>query len=224
MASMRGFLHSCKESKVDIQTYKKTLRDSLFSYDQVEVIWDFYVSHSLAGTSGQSISLENYGWNLNNHGKTLADIEKKLMMKAEIDKLCCIRSSTIKDTLVACDLSNDKICIEHPRIVIQQKYSVTVDENEKIKFTGGGENRVICLFRHIRNALAHANTYFFDNGLMLLEDKDKTKTKDKTKITGMILIRQQTLLDWIGIIDKEQKFYVLHDVCSKCTAKEKIHV
>lgn len=215
MAGMNGFSHLCNGKKVDIQNYKKTLRKSLFSYDQVEVIWDFYVSHSLAETGGQTISLEEYGWNLNARKKVFADIEKELMIIAGIDKLCCIRSNTIKDTLMACDLSNDKICIEHPRIVIQQKYSITVDENEIMKFSSSRENRLKCLFRHIRNSFAHANTYFFDNGYMLLEDKDNNKT------TGMILIRQQTLLDWIGIIDKEQKFYVLHDVCNKCTAKEK---
>lgn len=50
-----------------------------------------------------------------------------------------------------------------------------------------------CLFRHIRNSFSHANTYFFDNDYMLLEDKEKNR------ITARILIKQQTLLDWIKI-------------------------
>lgn len=215
MAGMNGFSHSCSEIRVEIQNYKNTLRNSFFTYEQAEVIWDFYVSHSLAETSGQMISLERYGWDLSNREKAFSILEYKLMITAGIDKLCCIRSNKIGDTLAACDLDNSRICIEHPRIVIQQKYSVTVDENENIKFAGGGENRVTCLFRHIRNSFAHANTYFFENGNMLLEDKDGSKR------TGMILIRQQTLLDWIGMIDKNQKFYILHNECSKCTVKRK---
>ena len=47
---------------------------------------------------------------------------------------------------------------------------------------------------------------FFDNGTVLLEDKDGAK------ITAEILINQQTLLDWIKIIDKDERFYRLVDL------------
>lgn len=76
------------------------------------------------------------------------------------------------------------------------------DDNEPKAKSGKPE----AFFTHIRNSFAHGNTYFFDNGNVLLEDKNRSN------ITAMILIRQQTLLDWISLIDKDQKYYVLKDV------------
>ena len=57
------------------------------------------------------------------------------------------------------------------------------------------------MFTHIRNAFAHGNTYFFENGNVLLEDKDGNK------ITARILIAVQTLVDWIRLIDKDSIIY-----------------
>lgn len=211
MAGMKGFEHKCNEEKVVFQDFKCSLADSPYSHAQVSMIWDFYVTHSFAGVSGQEISLEQYGWDLSrNRDATLKKIESRLMETADIKKLCCIRASTIKDTLSNCSLSDNLICVSHPRIVLMQKYFTTVDENESISFAGGGENRITCLFRHIRNSLAHGNTYFFTNGNVLLEDKDGSK------ITARMLLTQKTLLDWIHIIDFNERFYRLVDVCKSC--------
>ena len=210
MAGMTGFAHKCESKKTEWQLYKGSLKESSFSHTQVSMIWDFYVTHTFVGESGQAYTLEDYGWDLSkNREKTLKMLEEQLSKAAGINKLCCIRSSTIKDTLATCDLGGKHICIEHPRAVLMQNFNLTVDENETIKFAGGGENRVTCLFRHIRNSFAHGNTYFFDS-TVLLEDKDKQK------ITAKILLQQKTLLDWISIIDKDKKYYELIDVCKSC--------
>lgn len=198
MSGMKGFSHSCSSSKVKYTDFKGSLKDSAFDDADVSLIWDFYVTHAFSGGSGQEITLESYGWN--DKDADLNRLESLLMKSAGVSALCCIRATTIKDTLGACDMSNEMICIEHPRIVLQQKYSISINENEKIKFGGGSgtENRIKCLFRHIRNAFAHGNTYFFENGNVLLEDKDGTK------VTARILIPQQALLEWIGIIDRNR--------------------
>ena len=78
----------------------------------------------------------------------------------------------------------------------------TKDEFEQTKLESK-ESRIKCLFRHIRNSLAHGDTFFFDNGNLLLEDKDKST------ITARILINQQTLIDCIKVIDKEGKRYTI---------------
>lgn len=199
MAGMNGFEHHCECAKTLKTENKKSLKDSPFSYAQIDMLWDFYVTHAISGGSGLARSIDDYGWKKDDNKKNgYPVLEKKLIEKAGLDNnICFIRSATCKDTLSAMDLSGDRICIKHPRAVLLQKYSTTVDENEKISFSGGGENHVNCLFRHIRNAFAHGNTYFFDSGTVLLEDCDNSK------ITAEILIEQQTLLDWIKIIDKE---------------------
>ena len=212
MAGMDGFVHRCSDAKVSKTANKKSLTASPFSYAQIDMLWDFYVTHTISGGSGLERSVSDYGWKKDDNKKDgYPALEKELIEKAGLsNNICFIRSRTCKDTMSAMNLSNDEICIEHPRAILLQKYSITVDENEKFKFSGGGENHVNCLFRHIRNSFAHGNTYFFDNGNVLLEDKDNSK------ITAAILIKQQTLLDWIRVIDKEEQFYTLVDVCAKC--------
>lgn len=218
MAGMIGFDHKCSETKVSKSENKKSLKDSPFSYAQIDMIWDFYVTHTISGGTGLERTVVDYGWKKDDNKKDgFSALEKELFDKAGLsDRICFIRSKTCKDTLNAMDLANDYICNTHPRGVLLRNYVITVDENEKIQFSGGAsaENRIICLFRHIRNAFAHGNTYFFENGYVLLEDKDKNS------ITASILIKQQTLLDWIKIIDKDEKHYVLLDTCTRCKVKE----
>ena len=216
MAGKTGFEHKCCEEKISKNDNKISLNDSPFSYAQINILWDFYVTHAISGGSGLARSVSDYGWKKDDNKKDgYPALEKELIAKAGLsNNICFIRSTTCKDTLSAMDLSNDEICIEHPRAVLLQKYSTTVDENDNIKFSGGGENHIKCLFRHIRNSFAHGNTYFFENGTVLLEDKENSK------ITAEILIIQKTLLDWIKIIDKDEEYYVLLDACTKCKATE----
>lgn len=212
MAGKTGFEHHCAEEKISKTVSKKSLKDSPFSHAQIDIIWDFYVTHAINGGSGLERSVIDYGWTKDDKRATgYPAIEKELIRTANLsDKICFIRAKTCKDTLTAMDLSGDLICASHERAVLLQNYNITIDENDTIQFSGGGENHVNCLFRHIRNALAHGNTYFFANGKVLLEDKDNSK------ITAVILIKQQTLLDWIRVVDKGEKFYTLVDVCTKC--------
>lgn len=218
MSGMRGFEHHCDEDKESKATNKKPLKDSPFSYAQIDMLWDFYVTHAISGGTGFERTVVDYGWEKDDNKRNgYPALESALIEKAGLaDSTCFIRAKTCKDTLSAMDLANDQMCVTHPRAVMLQKYSISVDENEKLQFAGGSgtENHVICLFRHIRNAFAHGNTYFFENGFVLLEDKDGST------ITAEILVKQQTLLDWIKVIDKEEKYYVLTNPCAECKLEE----
>lgn len=218
MAGKTGFEHKCCEEKISKNDNKISLNDSPFSYAQINILWDFYVPHAISGGSGLARSVSDYGWKKDDNKKDgYPALEKELIAKAGLsNNICFIRSTTCKDALSAMDLSNDEICIEHPRAVLLQKYSTTVDENDNIKFSGGGENHIKCLFRHIRNSFAHGNTYLFGNGTILLEDMDKSK------VTAAILVKQKTLLDWIKVVDKEEKYYALIDLCANCRVEEKL--
>ena len=106
--------------------------------------------------------------------------------------------------------SNLKICIDCPRGVLKWRYKTVITEDETIKFISSSnsncsqdedetnkfhETMLSCLFRHIRNSLAHNNTYFFDNGNVLFVDFDTNK-----ELSAMLLIRQQVLLEWRELI------------------------
>lgn len=181
-----------------VQNFKKSIHESNFTKEQISIILDFYVSKSLSSASSQSRKLEEYGH------KRLPFKEMMEIATIKEDDVSYFTTDSVQQILAKCDLQicgeNGKpipINIDTPRIALFMK-SVDEMEKQQHKF---GSGRAKCLLTRIRNAFAHARTYFFDNGNMLLEDELGNKT------TGMILIKQKTLLDWITIIDKERKFY-----------------
>lgn len=168
-----------------------------------KVLWDFYVSRSFAAATGNPISLEACGWH-DTQSKTdgYPALESALASTAGLSSFCIIRNKTIKDTLRQMDLSNERICVSHPRAVLTQNFTFESDENETVKIKSG-ESRINAIFRHIRNSFAHGNTYFFPTGNCLLIDKDGSKT------TAAILVPKQALWDWIAIVDKYKTYYDL---------------
>lgn len=91
-----------------------------------------------------------------------------------------------------------EICAEHPRAVLHKDVKLTLREDNSIERRSGDENRMQCLFRHLRNGIAHGQTYLFPTGLVLIEDRDGKR------ITARILIRKETLLAWIYIVEKKE--------------------
>lgn len=201
MSGMEGFVHNCNENKVEKVEYRKTLRESKLASEECNLIWDFYVSRSFAAKTGNPIDLNVCGWK-----DTISKIdgypalEKALADNAGILDFCIIRSKKLTDTRRALDLSNSRICVSHARAVMLQDYGVEANENEELKYTFV-ESRIKALFRHMRNSFAHGNTYFFDNNMVLLEDKDGGK------ITATILLPVHSLVDWIFIVDKNGNYY-----------------
>lgn len=205
--------HNCNEIKM--AKMKKSLHDSDFSRKAVDIIWDFYVTHTIAGGSGMSRTQKDYGWN-----SSTTELEEELKRISDIDDFHLVRAKSINQSLRAMDLADDEICAVHPRSVMRQNYTVSVSETEELRLKND-ESRIEAIFRHIRNALAHGNTYFFDNGYILLEDKnnnerkhskenddpEKAKENELRQITAEILIKEETLLEWIFKIDKDEKYY-----------------
>ena len=201
MADKAGFVHSCSDAKIEMSLYHLALKESGFTENQINILWDFYVSRSFAAATGNPISLETCGWD-DSQSKTngFPALEFELASASGISSFCIIRNKTIKDTLSQMDLANDRICISHPRAVLTQNFTYESDENEIVKIKST-ESRINAIFRHIRNSFAHGNTYFFPNGNCLLIDKDRTKT------TAAILIPKQSLWDWISIVDRKKAYY-----------------
>ena len=197
MAGMSGFIHLCDLERREKLPYKAPLSEQALFDNCYKRIYDFYITKSFAADTQQKIELSAYGWEGNSKEKGLKTLESLLAENAGIDKFCLIRSTTIKDTLTAMAFSGEYICADHPRAVMMQDYAVKVSENEEFSFESNKESRINCIFRHMRNAIAHGGTYFFDNGMMLLED-----IKSANKVTAEVLIPQQSLIDWIDIVDR----------------------
>lgn len=185
--------------KCTVQNYKRSINESSFSTEQISMIWDFYVTKSVASTASQKRTASDYD---------LKQFPFKKMLEAAAisdDNYHILMADRIPKTL---EIAGLKICgdkgvpipieIETPRFALIMGYSISDNDEPKPR---DNCSKPEYLLTHIRNALAHGNTYFFENGNLLLEDKNKSNT------TAMILIRQKTLLDWIKLIDHKEKFY-----------------
>lgn len=192
-----------------IQNYHISIHDCGLPKEQESIIWDFYVTHAIAGSASQRRKASEYGlsslpWN---EMKSVAGIDAsnvKILLANSINKTLANYDLGIAEGKGGC---KDSVAIEIdvPKIVCSTPYSIA-DEDPPRGKVGEAES----VLTHIRNAFAHGLTYFFDNGNVLLEDKDQRGT-----ITARIILRMQTLLDWIALIDKEQKYYVLHETEKK---------
>lgn len=197
-------LHECTSQKHKLEYQGASLKDCGLSSDEIVLIWDFFVSHAPVcknrDSKGDGFGLRylgTYGWNGNADHNAL---ERKLLAESNLGRFVMIKADTITETLSMMNL-NDEICWEHPRAVLKQNFSITVRENGTVNIENA-ETRMLCLFRHIRNSMAHNRIYFSPDGdKILLEDAD-----DKG-ITARILIPAASLLNWITIIDKNRKFY-----------------
>lgn len=188
--------HRCSALKIDKKQYKKSIYNADYSEQELNMIWDFYVTHSLSGDSNLSRTVSEYGWPRNNTKR----LEQALLDEANMGQFWLIKSKNIDQALEVAGLKDDEICIQHPRSVLKQHCDIDVDLYEEVKFSKE-EPRIKTIFKHIRNSLAHGCTYFFDNQNLLLEDKRGNN------ITAEILISQRTLLDWIFVVDKDERFY-----------------
>lgn len=200
--SNENYIHSCDCSCVNAPRYICSIADAGYSDDEFKSIIEFYVLKAPIMKSDKSDSyglknLKEYGW-FGNAG--MNELERKLLKSSNIPSFCFIRSTTIKDTLENMLLGDANWCVEHPRAVLKQDFTTKVFENGKVE-VDTSETRMECLFRHIRNALAHNHTYVFENGNIVLEDVDN----QNHTISARILLKKETLLQWIEIIKEKSK-------------------
>lgn len=193
-------------AKEEIQLYKKSINESAFSSEQIAMIWDFYVTKSIAASASQKRTAKDYGL------KSLPWKNMCVVAGLEEVNIKILLANSMNKTLEKLDLvieegkGNEKrnklIDIDTPRIVCLSPFTIADEEVPKAK-VGEAES----VLTHIRNAFAHGNTYFFDNKYVLFEDKDQ-----RGGITARILLSQQSLIDWIRLIDHESRYYKIINV------------
>lgn len=120
-------------------------------------------------------------------------LEGRLLRAANLSTFCMIKANSISQILEAMDLVS-RICCSHQRAVLRQLCTAKILEDGSVTINQG-ETRMECLFRHIRNSLAHNHTYMFENGNTMLEDSD-----DNESLSAKILIPRDALLEWMEIV------------------------
>lgn len=104
--------------------------------------------------------------------------------------------SSIKNGVASC-------CVEHPRAILEREIpplTAKMDNNMKVnvsfKDNKEVEPKIQCLFRHLRNAIAHDNTYFIGDKVLFVDyDRSGKET------TAAVLLYQQTLFNWITLVN-----------------------
>lgn len=188
--------------KVEVQPYKKSINESSFSSEQIAMIWDFYVTKSVAASASQKRTPSDYGrktlpWKEMCECAGLTKENTKILLANSINKTI-EKMDLLTETGSAKDKKYIAIDVDTPKICCLTPYTISDEDPPKGK-VGEAES----VLTHIRNAFAHGNTYFFDNKYLLLEDKEQQK------VTARIILAQQTLIDWISLIDKEQRYYII---------------
>lgn len=104
-------------------------------------------------------------------------------------------------------------CVEHPRAILARKIpelTAKLDSDMKVNVSFKDhkevEPKIQCLFRHLRNAIAHDNTYFIGDKVLFI-DYDRSGCS----LTGAVLLSIQTLFKWITLVNngRTETGYVL---------------
>ena len=194
-----NLIHKCSLKKVELCKCIKSIVDMNYTEKQILEILDFFLFKAPVLKNGKaddmfgSKTLKFYGWVGNSD---MIRLEGLLLQAAGMSAFCLIKSDDIVNTLDSMNLT-EKICVEHPRAVLKQNFKVTVLE-DGTAVIAQQESRLECLFRHIRNSLAHNHTYLFENNNILLED-----CEENGKVSARILIPRDSLLEWIKIIRRD---------------------
>ncbi|MDR3364489.1 MAG: hypothetical protein LBS91_06030 [Clostridiales Family XIII bacterium] len=193
-------MHSCNGETVVLREFTGSLSDSSLTKAEIILIVNFYLFHApvISNSLGTQdkfghMRLRDYGWADARH---MNQLERLLLAGSSIPSFIMLKSESIKGTLSSM-LLDDIVCIEHPRAVMKINSDVKISEANEVKVSTK-ETRMECLFRHIRNSLAHNCIYVFANGNILLEDSD-----EKENLSARILIQPKSLIDWIEIIKKD---------------------
>ena len=195
-----NYQHSCNSVKYSLEKYRADLSKHIAA-DEYSRIISFYltqapIQNKNTGETFGPRSLMQLGWCGNSD---LNALESKLLTSSSISSFLFLKSSSINATLQAMNLEGE-ICIEHPRCVIQRTVKkLRYNEDGTIACEYTDSSRMQCLFRHIRNGIAHGRTCWFDNGMILIEDIGG----DGKTLTARILLSKDALLRWIDIVENE---------------------
>ncbi len=204
MPCNENYIHNCDGEKVSIIELKKSLAD-IYDENEFKEIIDFYLFHPLILKDERQNSkfgqkcLKEYQWFGNSGQNSLSALEGRMLKAASLGMFCILKSSKITDTIEAMGLNGDIICITHPRAVLKQNVDICMQEDGQVKVSDR-EKRLVCLFRHVRNSIAHNCTYDFKNGNIMLDDYDDESANN---LSARILIPKSSLLEWKKIITRE---------------------
>lgn len=198
-----NYRHECKNELVSIPPAgMDQWFDSSFGVDELATIFDFYlvhtpVKHDAKAKDGDNRWLGEYGWK---GAQDLSRLESLILRESGISSFVILKSESIDSTLEAMKLLGS-ICPSCPRAVFKLNCNIRLNEDGSWSVVAK-ESRLACVFRHIRNSIAHGQVHSLGNQMVYMVDKD-----ENGKTSAALVVNQRTLLDWVRVVDKEGEFY-----------------
>ena len=170
--------------------------EDFYDYDLFRIV-TFFVFHSpCKSLSSMGKSLEEYGWHT--PWKKPYHLNKQLK-QASTNFNLIFSANSCKNLSLALEKAN-----------LADPFPTEIDK-ERIAIVNNKKNQFISVFYHLRNAFAHCriNMVTVNNECtFILEDIVNKNDSQKCKLSARMIIKKQTLLNWINIIENGEKEYV----------------
>ena len=188
------------------QTYPYKIADSIlynqsdeyaFSISEYYLLYSFYVTYSCCGTqSGKKRSFSDYGWtsfSRPNFGNTVPN--KAIYLKDNLSEI--IDLDNRNKFIFTSDIDDVGACFKQ---VDLDDGKLSDFHTERAVITRTSEsNRYLKLFYRVRDGFAHGKFFlklYNDEKIVIIQDDDGHN------VTGRIVIKLNTLIKMIKIIDK----------------------
>lgn len=165
-----------------------------YDADFVKIIDFFQFRAPVPGQAARCKTIQEYGWET--PWKKPYWLNKQLKEAASNYELLFTAKSQSEMTE---NLEKARLKDKFPNNLMQER--ICVANNKK--------NQFMSIFYHIRDAFAHGRFYIVNvDGHTVIVMEDVSPRGKPLSVTGRMIIRKQTLLNWIDIISNGQKIYM----------------
>lgn len=173
-------------------------------------IYAFFVCYAFhPNRSSKGKTMADYHWPKNVWGNSSkVGLKDVLLYTADLHQcvqtIDSVSKAPIKEeTFVSCKKLDD-MSSTCQKAGVQHDFTRTRDKN-RIAVYNSEENIFLSVFDHIRNAIAHGRFTIYDDGMIAMESGKKVYDREKRKnmfdLRARMLLKKETLLTWIEIIE-----------------------
>lgn len=177
--------------------------------DYLKIIGFFVIHAFRPNRSSKGKTLKDYKWP-KHVWKNTAEVGLKdvLLYSADLhlknNTVDAVTRAPISDETIVSVQKLDEMNQACNRAGLQGNFTRTRDVNRIAVYNSEG-NIMLSIFDHIRNSFAHGRFAIYGDGMIALESGkivyDREKKKQMFEIRARMLLRKETLMQWISIIE-----------------------
>lgn len=207
-----------KISKLENITYANISKECKFNFvmdDRIAIeerlkLIDFILVKCLHEKEYRAEYFKSLGWVRSNNSCDTEGVYNRFMADVDIIFKKELKYEILKNfgfvNFSKNELKNEKSKIYVRNCAILQRkipeLKASINNNNEIEITYKSkeepESKLQCLFRHLRNSIAHNNVYIIDNDKLLFVDYEKEN------VSAAIILEKKKLLEWIDILERRK--------------------